>query len=79
MIWATILVLYIVAGIVTATLLYLHIQDDPEWAMGNANDRVAESNQVMAAVGATIAWPVTLIVFATMQARALWRRREVEA
>lgn len=71
MIWviALAIVFYFVGLIVTATLLYLHIQDHPDWAADEGADGM---DQILAAMCASVFWPVTLLVVATMKARSHW-------
>lgn len=79
MIWAiAIVVLYVIGIIVTATLLYLHIEDHPDWAT-NPKAVNPEFDQVMSAVAASVFCPVTLLVVITIKARTRWMNREVEA
>lgn len=75
MIGAIVLILYAVAIIVTATLLYLHVQDNPTFMMGSDPKDSAytkDMNQVLACTAASLFWPVTLIVWITATARRHW-------
>jgi hypothetical protein len=74
MTWIIIDALYAAGVIVTATLLRLHTDDNPEWALSETSN-TASSDRVVVCVGASLFWPVTLLVVATIKARARWLRR----
>lgn len=71
MIWAIVAVLYFTGVTVTATLLYLHIQDNPGW-MVSKTSTTPQEDQLVAAGGASILFPVTLVVYTTIAARRWW-------